>query len=456
MAEWDRLWINAQLATMATGGEAYGAIRDGALASKNGRIAFVGPRAALPDRPEALAAEVIDCSGFWITPGLVDCHTHIVFGGDRAGEFERRLQGASYEEIARAGGGIRSTVTATRAASETKLFDSARRRLARLMAEGVTTVEIKSGYGLTREDELKMLRVARRLGRELPVHVVTTFLGAHAVPPEYAGRQGDYVELVCRDMIPAVAEAGLADAVDAFCERIAFSPEETAAVFAAARAHGLPVKLHADQLSDLGGGRGRHCRRPPAGRLLCPAGKPLAAACRPARGGRSRRPRLRLQSGLVAGALAAPDAQSGLHPLPLDAGGGPRRRDALSGPGAWPRRRPRPPRPRLARRFRPLGHRPSRRARLLARRQSLRWSRQGRHAKACSLITADLGLSRQLVWLMAVQYYAGHGGTGDLGMHAASRTAERAGSGPYPSSRDCAAARGGSGHSSVLMSGRQR
>ncbi|HLI13992.1 MAG TPA: imidazolonepropionase [Alphaproteobacteria bacterium] len=253
MAEWDRLWINAQLATMATGGEAYGAIRDGALASKNGRIAFVGPRAALPDRPEALAAEVIDCSGFWITPGLVDCHTHIVFGGDRAGEFERRLQGASYEEIARAGGGIRSTVTATRAASETKLFDSARRRLARLMAEGVTTVEIKSGYGLTREDELKMLRVARRLGRELPVHVVTTFLGAHAVPPEYAGRQGDYVELVCRDMIPAVAEAGLADAVDAFCERIAFSPEETAAVFAAARAHGLPVKLHADQLSDLGG-----------------------------------------------------------------------------------------------------------------------------------------------------------------------------------------------------------
>jgi imidazolonepropionase len=253
MPGWDRLWIDAHLATMEPGGEPYGAIRDGALAVKDGRIAYAGPRSALPADAEAAAGAVIDAGGRWITPGLIDCHTHLVFAGNRAREFEQRLGGASYEQIARAGGGIRATVAATRAAGEDALFESARSRLERFMAEGVTTIEIKSGYGLTSEAELKMLRVARRLGDTLPVSVFTTLLAAHALPPDYAGRQADYVAAVCREMIPAAAKAGLADAVDAFCERIAFTPAETAAVFEAAHAHGLPVKLHADQLSDLGG-----------------------------------------------------------------------------------------------------------------------------------------------------------------------------------------------------------
>ncbi len=252
MTGWDRIWINAQLATMEPGAP-YGAIRDGALAVQGDRIAYAGSRSGLPRGAERSAGEVIDTGGRWITPGLIDCHTHLVFGGHRAHEFELRLGGASYAEIARAGGGIRATVAATRAASEDTLFASARRRLERLLSEGVTTVEIKSGYGLSTEAEMKMLRVARRLGASLPVSVFTTFLGAHALPPEYDGRQADYVMHLCREMIPAVAKAGLADAVDAFCENIAFTREETAAVFEAARAHGLPVKLHADQLSDGGG-----------------------------------------------------------------------------------------------------------------------------------------------------------------------------------------------------------
>ena len=253
MARWDRIWINVHLATMEPGKAPYGAVPNGALATAGGRISFAGPRGELSRRPEALASEVIDGGGAWVTPGLIDCHTHLVFGGERAKEFELRLEGASYEEIARAGGGIRATVSATRATSEEALYASARRRLARLLAEGVTTVEIKSGYGLSREDEMKMLRVIRRLGAGGTCDTVATFLGAHALPPEFAGRQSAYVELVCRDMIPAVAAAGLADAVDAFCERIAFSRQETALVFEAARSHGLPVKLHADQLSDTGG-----------------------------------------------------------------------------------------------------------------------------------------------------------------------------------------------------------
>ncbi|UIJ44348.1 imidazolonepropionase [Sphingomonas cannabina] len=241
----DRLWINARLATMA--GDGLGIVEDGAVACTAGRIAYAGPRADAP----ATAAEVIDCGGRWITPGLIDCHTHLVYAGDRAGEWAMRLAGASYEEIARAGGGILSTMRATRAADEAALVAAALPRLDALLAEGVTTVEVKSGYGLTLADERKMLVAARALGRERPVRVATTFLGAHAVPPEYAGRPDAYVDLVCDEMIPAVAE--LADAVDAFCEGIGFTPEQTARVFDAAARHGLPVKLHAEQLSNQHG-----------------------------------------------------------------------------------------------------------------------------------------------------------------------------------------------------------
>jgi imidazolonepropionase len=250
---WDTLWLDARLATMASGGTPYGAIEDGALGIESGRIAWVGRRADLPGRPEALAREVRGCGNRWITPGLVDCHTHIVHGGDRAHEFELRLNGATYEEIARAGGGIRSTVAATRGASEDMLYESAARRLTDLQAEGVTTIEIKSGYGLDRETEAKMLRVARRLGETLPVTVSTTFLGAHALPSEYEGRPDAFIEFLCHDSLPSAAAEGLVDAVDAFCERIGFTPAQTRTMFDAARGLGLPVKLHAEQLSDQGG-----------------------------------------------------------------------------------------------------------------------------------------------------------------------------------------------------------
>ncbi len=251
--KWDRLWTGADLATMVPGGATYGAIRDAAIAVEDGRIAWVGAAADLPGDPGSLAEIVHDASGRWITPGLIDCHTHLVFGGSRAGEFEMRLNGASYEEVAKAGGGIVSTMRATREADDETLYEAAVPRLRNLMDEGVTTVEVKSGYGLDTDTELKQLRVARRLGEALPVDIQTTFLGAHALPPEYAGRQGAYIDLVVEEMLPAVAESGLADAVDAFCEGIGFTPEETDRVFSAARVHGLPVKLHADQLSDLGG-----------------------------------------------------------------------------------------------------------------------------------------------------------------------------------------------------------
>lgn len=244
----DRLWSDARLATMT--GDGLGLVDRGMVAATDGRIVYAGPAAGAP----AFAAdETIACDGRWITPGLIDCHTHLVHGGDRAHEFELRLQGASYEAIARAGGGIVSTMRATRAAGEDDLVASALPRLDALIAEGVTTVEVKSGYGLEREAELRMLRAARRLGRERPVRIATTFLGAHALPPEYAGDPDGYVATVCDDMLPAVAAEGLADAVDAFCEGIGFSPAQTARVFAAAAAHGLPVKLHAEQLSNLHG-----------------------------------------------------------------------------------------------------------------------------------------------------------------------------------------------------------
>jgi imidazolonepropionase len=247
-----QVWTNARIATMAAGAATpYGLVEDGALAVQDGRIAWVGERAALPATLRQGAAEH-DAQGALITPGLVDCHTHLVYGGDRAGEFEARLNGASYEEIARAGGGIVSTVTATRAAEEGALLQASRRRLRALLAEGVTTLEIKSGYGLSLQDEAKCLRVARRLGQGERVDVRTTFLGAHALPPEFRDRGDDYVAEVCR-MLPLLHAQGLVDAVDAFCESIAFTPAQVRRVFQAARALGLPVKLHAEQLSDSGG-----------------------------------------------------------------------------------------------------------------------------------------------------------------------------------------------------------
>ncbi|OHT20461.1 imidazolonepropionase [Edaphosphingomonas haloaromaticamans] len=246
----DRLWRNARLATLAPGLPGLGEVEDGLVACRDGLILYAGPAA---DAPAFNAIETIDCEGRWITPGLIDCHTHLVHGGDRAHEFELRLAGASYEEIARAGGGILSTMAATRAASEAELVASALPRLDALIAEGVTTVEIKSGYGLALDHEMKQLRAARALGRERDVTVRTTFLGAHALPPEYAGDADGYISAVANEMLPAVAAEGLADAVDAFCEGIGFTPAQVDRLFEAAQARGLPVKLHAEQLSNLHG-----------------------------------------------------------------------------------------------------------------------------------------------------------------------------------------------------------
>jgi len=244
---WDGLILGANLATLADD-SGYGLIEQGALGWRDGVLQFVGPVSSLPALPEQLAHQVIQAKGY-ITPGLVDCHTHAVFAGDRAGEFEQRLRGASYEEIARSGGGIVSSVRATREASEEKLFVQSMPRARALRDDGVTTLEIKSGYGLDFDNERKMLRVARRIGDELGITVRTTFLGAHALPPEFVGRADDYIASVC-EWLPRLHGEGLVDAVDAFCERIGFTLEQTRRVFEAARALGLPVKLHADQLSD--------------------------------------------------------------------------------------------------------------------------------------------------------------------------------------------------------------
>ena len=247
----DRLYRNIRIATMTENGTPYGAITGGAVAVKDGRIAFVGPAADLPDISSSMIVE--DCCGKWVFPGFIDCHTHLVFGGNRAREFEERLNGVSYEEIAKRGGGILSTVKATRAASLEELTRLAIGRIERLAEGGVTTVEIKSGYGLTTADEIKMLKAAKAAGKAAGIQVQTSFLGAHALPPEYAGRPDAYIDYICSDMIPAVAEADLANAVDAFCEGIGFSPEQTERVFKAAKAQDLHIKLHADQLSDLSG-----------------------------------------------------------------------------------------------------------------------------------------------------------------------------------------------------------
>jgi len=246
------LLINATLATM-TGSPAYGLVEQGAIVTKDGRIVWVG---ATTDLPAGLEGhETLDLEGRLVTPALIDCHTHVVHGGNRAREFEMRLEGASYEEVARAGGGIVSTVAATRTASLEQLIISASPRIDAMIAEGVTTIEIKSGYGLDIENELKMLRAARALATLRPVRIRTSYLGAHAVPPEYKGRADAYIDEVCIPGLEAAHAEGLVDAVDGFCEGIAFSPEQIARVFARAKSLGIPVKLHAEQLSNLGGAR---------------------------------------------------------------------------------------------------------------------------------------------------------------------------------------------------------
>ncbi|MCF6116961.1 imidazolonepropionase [Mesorhizobium muleiense] len=247
-----RLWRNARLATMADSAAGLGIVEGGAIAARDGLIVYAGPEA---DMPAAFSqnAENVDCEGRWITPGLIDCHTHLVHAGNRANEFEMRLAGATYEEVTRAGGGIVSSVRALRAASQQELVAQSLPRLDALIAEGLTTIEVKSGYGLDLENEKKSLRAARLLGENRPVTVTTSFLGAHALPPEAKGDKDAFIELVASEILPAVTAEGLADAVDGFCEGIAFSPEQISRVFDAAKAAGLPVKLHADQLSNLHG-----------------------------------------------------------------------------------------------------------------------------------------------------------------------------------------------------------
>ena len=248
---WDALWRNVHLATMTDGSTSYGEILNGALAVKNGQIVWLGAEKDIP--AGAQATETHDGHGAWLSPGLIDCHSHIVYAGNRSNEFEARLNGVAYEAIARAGGGILSTVNATRAASFDELLAQSLPRVKRLLVEGVTTLEIKSGYGLDLETEAKMLRVARHIGNTLPVTVRTTFLGAHAVPLEYKGRADDYITYVCDVMLPALHAERLVDAVDAFCENIGFSAAQTERVFQAAAQLNLPVKLHAEQLSDQNG-----------------------------------------------------------------------------------------------------------------------------------------------------------------------------------------------------------
>ncbi len=250
MPDWDLLLEDLHLATMVEGAQPYGIVENGAIALSGGEIAWVG---AAADLPEHDTVDIRSLEGRWVTPALIDCHTHLAFAGNRAAEFEQRLAGVSYEEIARSGGGIMSTVKATRAASGIELQRETYTRLESLKREGVATVEIKSGYGLNVDTELKILEVIRALGAHTGLSLCSTFLGAHAVPTEYKSRPTDYIDLVCNEMLPAVHEARLADAVDAFCENIAFSADEVARVFEAAKARGIPVKLHADQLSDGGG-----------------------------------------------------------------------------------------------------------------------------------------------------------------------------------------------------------
>jgi len=250
--KWQTLWLNVNLATMNNGNENCGEVHNGALAISAGKIVWVGKEVDLPAYQEA-EIEIIDGQGRWLTPGLIDCHSHLVYGGNRANEFEMRLQGKSYQEIAEAGGGIVSTVQATRHASEEELLASALPRLTALHQEGVTTVEIKSGYGLDVDNEIKMLTVAGELAKQLPITIKRTFLGAHALPNEYQNDADGYIDLVCDEMLPLIAKDNLADAVDVFCENIGFTAKQTEQVFTAAKKHHLAIKVHAEQLSDIGG-----------------------------------------------------------------------------------------------------------------------------------------------------------------------------------------------------------
>lgn len=250
--EWDQVWSGANIATMVAGAEAYGSIKNAALAVKGERIAWIGSAAEAEVRAAAQSLPIQDAQGLWMTPGLIDCHTHLVFGGNRVEEFEKRLCGVSYEDIARAGGGIQSTVQATREATHARLHASAAIRAERLMAEGVTTLEVKSGYGLELDAERRLLEVARDLGAQLPVSVKKTFLGLHALPREFAADRQAFVDKVCGPWLETLAAAGLVDAVDAFCENIAFSPAETERLLRAAKSMGLPAHVHAGQLSDMG------------------------------------------------------------------------------------------------------------------------------------------------------------------------------------------------------------
>jgi imidazolonepropionase len=244
------LWTHAHIATCD---EAMRRIHDGALVTRDGSIEWIGPESAVPQSLHSAIAEHHDLGGAWVTPGLIDCHTHLVFAGTRAEEFTERARGVPYEEIARRGGGILTTVRATRAASEEQLFEESAPRLQALLADGITTVEVKSGYGLTLADEAKLLRVARRLGHAFPVRIVTTLLAAHAVPPEFAGRPDQYIDAISTEWLPELRAAGLVDAVDIFCERIAFDTRQAERLFSAARGLGLPVKMHAEQLANIGG-----------------------------------------------------------------------------------------------------------------------------------------------------------------------------------------------------------
>ncbi len=250
MPSWDLMLTNARIATMQENDNAYGVIETGAIGVADGKIAWIGPESELPS---GINCKTLSLNGRWLTPALIDCHTHLVFAGDRAREFETRLGGASYEEIARAGGGILSTVNATRAASSNDLAKAAAARLHTLSREGVSTIEIKSGYGLDVDNEIKMLRVARSLAGSSGISVSTSFLGAHTVPAEFKGKADQYIEMLCKEALPKAAEAGLVDAVDAYCENIAFSTDQIARLFETAQSLSLPVRLHADQLSDSGG-----------------------------------------------------------------------------------------------------------------------------------------------------------------------------------------------------------